>query len=379
MKKIQKIEETKVHEINVENEKRPGYCILNLLINEIMKIFFKFSWIILPLIFFCTCTCTMSDNIDFDAPSRELKSVVLMDKDSTLIIGNTNFITMINNYIYIRDLYDGLYYTKYDTKNHETHRFCKRGNGPGEMVMPSATISSLFINDIAYIGLFDVNIHKILFLKEDSLMVKHKFIEISFGFSSIDNFTSDVFILNDSVILVRGGFNGYVCKMYKHGEEKGTYMKVFTKQGNNDDFEKVSADGNQFAVSPDKAHVVRITQFGGLIEAYKIENMELTQLFSKQYFDVICNPDLSFNNDTRYGYIDVAVSDSKIYGLYDGDIVRREDPFKSKVIHVYDMTGKLIEKLLLDKYITTITVNNENTELYALSKDEKDLLLFKLE
>jgi hypothetical protein len=353
-----------------------------------MKRLFDFLKISVTVLLFSTCA---EQPIVFDAPSRDLKSEVLMDRDSSMIIGKTNYITMINHSLYIQDIYDGYCYTKYDTRTREAYRFGKRGQGPGEMQMPSYTVSSIKINDTVCIGLYDTNPHKIFLYREDSLtnLAKNNLYKVIFcGRGHKDDMTLHSYILNDSVILGGGAYKTDVCKIYKKDVTQGTYigqgtcMKVFTKyEKGNENWKRIMREGDKFDLSPDKSYIVRITQFGGLIEAYKIENMELNQLFSKAYFDVKTYPDLKWNHDSRYGYIDVTVSDNKIYALYSGAHVLLEpshEPFKSKTVHVYDWDGKALETLLLDKYVSGIAVNNEDTELYALSNAEKDLLLFRL-
>jgi hypothetical protein len=99
------------------------------------------------VLLFSTCA---EQEVVFDAPSRDLKSEVLMDRDSSMIIGRTNFITMVNNSIYIQDIHGEYCYTKYDTKTREAYRFGKKGQGPGEMLMPSYTVSNITINNIVY-------------------------------------------------------------------------------------------------------------------------------------------------------------------------------------------------------------------------------------
>jgi hypothetical protein len=258
--------------------------------------------------------------------------------------------------------------------------------------MPSYTVSNIKINNIVYLGLYDINPHKIFLYREDSLtsLAKNNFYKvIHCGFSSsIYDLTIDAYILNDSIILGGGIYKTDACKIYKYDSAQkiyigqGTYMKVFTKyEEGNEDWKRVLADGNKFDLSPNKSYITRITQFGGLIEAYKINDMELTPMFSKKYFDVMNKPDLKHSHDSRYGYIDATVSDNKIYALYCGNPILldpSQEPFKSKTVHVYDWNGKALETLLLDKYVSGIAVNNEDTELYALSSAEKDLLLFRL-
>ncbi|MDR0385478.1 MAG: TolB-like 6-bladed beta-propeller domain-containing protein [Prevotellaceae bacterium] len=353
-----------------------------------MKRLFDYLKTSVTVLLFSTCT---EQQAVFDALSRDLKSEVLMDRDSSLMIGDTDYITMVNNSLYIRDIHEGFCYTKYDTRTREAYRFVMRGQGPGEMLMPTYTVSSIKINDTAYIGLYESNLHKIFLYREDSLTdsAQNNFYKvIPCGDGSIHDLTMSAWILNDSVILGGGIYKTDACKIYRYDPAQetytgqGTYMKVFTGyEKGNEEWKRVLADGNKFDLSPDKSHIARITQFGGLIEAYRVNGMELTPLFGKKYFNVMNNPDLKHNNDSRYGYIDVTVSDNKIYALYCGNQILhepKEDPFQSKTVHVYAWNGESLETLLLDKYVSGIAVNNEDTELYALSSAEKDLLLFRL-
>jgi hypothetical protein len=83
--------------------------------------------------------CAETAEIKFDAPSKNLKNKILTDKDSSMIIGKTNTITMVNNSLYISDIYEGYSYTKYDTKTREAYRFGKRGQDPGEVLLLTKT------------------------------------------------------------------------------------------------------------------------------------------------------------------------------------------------------------------------------------------------
>jgi hypothetical protein len=153
-------------------------------------------------------------------------------------------------------------------------------------------------------------------------------------------------------------------------------LEEFTKVGN-DVMKKSIKDANRFDLSPNRKFIVRITQNGGLIAAYRIENLKLIQQFSHNYFEVICDDNLADTKKSRYGYIDISVSNDKIYGLYDGGLVGRENTFKSKIIHVYDMNGILLEQLLLDHYVKSIGVNDEETQIYAIS-EEHELISFDI-
>ena len=187
---------------------------------------------------------------------------------------------------------------------------------------------------------------------------------------------ADAFHINDSIVIARGVFGKNICMFFKNEREQSTHLESFTKVGN-DDTKRILKDANRFALSPTKKHLIRITQNGGLIEGYKIENMQLIQLFSHNYFEVICDENLSDNRGSRYGYIDITISNDKIYGLYDGGLVNRLNTFRSNIIHVYDLNGEIIEKLLLDRYVKSIGVDNDNNKIYAKS-DSDDLIMFDL-
>jgi hypothetical protein len=321
--------------------------------------------------------CTGKKEKDFMAPSRNLKGIVI--EDSSLMIGDTHFISSINNHIYIYDIFDGHYFTQYDTVNKTVTRFCRRGKGPGELVWASSAISSISLNGNAYINVFDVHARKMFFYDEDSLSGKPSFKEIALERADDDYFMFEVFLLNDSIILATGGFQSNICKFYKNGEAQDSYLDVFTKYEHNNSYQdRILGDANEFDLSPDKSHIVRITQWGGLIELYRIDSMQLIRQFRKEYFDVVYNPDLSTNRDSRYGYISVSISNDRVYALWDGGHVMRNSLFGSNMVHVYDFEGNAIEKIILDKFVSGITVNNRNTQLFALSKDEKELLSFNL-
>jgi hypothetical protein len=347
---------------------------------RLLNTFLKSIVIIFFLLHFCACTETESP--PFEATARNLESKIVMDRDSGMIIGKTNIMTMFGNSLYIQDKYEEYHCTEYNTETREYSRFCRHGQGPGEMLMPAIAMSTMMVNDTAYLLLYDINIHRICLFDMCHKKTYKKI--MPFGSNNSNDFTRGVYIVNDSIMLSVGCYEGYACKLYKNRQPMEKYMKAFTKKGEDIDYRKVSRDGNKFDVSPNKSHIVRITQIGGLIEAYKIVDDELQQSFRREYFDVICTSELKTTNDSRYGYIDVTISNNKIYALYSGGIVHARDEngiqtsYKSKTVHVYDMEGKELETLLLDKFVTALAVKADDTELYALSDAEKDLLLYKL-
>ena len=334
------------------------------------------SLLIIVFFIIAICSCNVVDKESFVAPSRNIDGKIIMDKDSSLMIGERCYLTVINNDVYIYNPWGGYFFTKYDIANDIAYRFCRQGQGPGEFLNAVPEITQIALKDSNYISVFDNAFHKFILFEEnqtlDNSNVKEVFLK------GEEAMIIGAFQINDSIVFATGVFEKNICGFYKHGIRQEVLLESFTKVGADNHQKRIFKDANKFDLSPNKEFLVRITQNGGLIEAYKIENMQLIQQFSNAYFDVICDYKLSDTRNSRYGYIDVSISNNKIYGLYDGGLVARENTFRSNEVHVYDMKGILIEKLILDQYVRSIGVNNEETQLYAISRRELDLLLYNL-
>lgn len=338
-----------------------------------MKSLNVYSFIV---IIFIMSACTVNNKKDaFVAPSRELISSTIIDQNSSMLLGKLSSISgVINNAVYLFDPWGDYFYTKYDVAKNEAYRFCKKGQGPNEVVNVLSSISLVSKDNGNYISIFD-NYHcKFLFFHEDRVE-DNNYVQES---SLLDRLMiADAFPINDSIVIARGVFGKNICMFLKNGREQSVCLESFTKVGN-DNVKRILKDANEFALSPSKEYLIRITQNGGLIEGYKIKDMQLIQQFSHNYFEVICDENLSDTKDSRYGYIDVAVSNDKIYGLYDGGLVSRQNTYRSNIIHVYNMDGDIVEKLQLDQYVKSIGVDCENKRIFAKSAND-DLLLFNLQ
>lgn len=320
--------------------------------------------------------CTMNNEKDFFiAPSRKLISSTIIDQNSSMLLGRSSSISgVINNVVYVFDPWGDYFYTKYDATKNKAYRFCKKGQGPNEVVNVLSSVSLVGKENGDYISVFDNYYCKFIFFHEDHVEDNNYMQESSL----YDRFMiAEAFPLNDSIVIARGVFSKNICMFLKNGREQSVHLESFTKVGD-DDVKRILKDANRFALSPNKEYLIRITQNGGLIEGYKIKNMQLMQQFSHNYFEVICDEKLSDTKDSRYGYIDVTVSNDKIYGLYDGGLVNRQNTYRSNIIHVYNIDGDVIEKLLLDQYVESIGVDSENKQIFAKSANS-DLLLFNLQ
>ena len=328
---------------------------------------------LLAIIFLTSCKMVNKDN-SFNAPTREVFSETIIDEDSNLLMGSRSYISaVINRDVYIFDPWGGYFFTKYDASKNKVYRFCRQGQGPNEVINASFSTTLVTKNDSSYISIFDNYNSKFLFFSTNDV-TNNNYVQESSLFEK--GMTAEAFPINDSIVIARGVFDNNICMFLKKGLKQATYLEAFTKVGDNTP-NKIMKDANRFALSPNKEYLIRIAQNGGLIEGYKIKNMYLIQLFSHVYFDVICDKQLHDTSDSRYGYIDISVSNDKIYGLYDGGLVNRVNTFRSNVIHVYSLEGELLEKLFLDQYVESIGINYENTQLFAKSQSN-NLIVFRL-
>lgn len=80
--------------------------------------------------------------------------------------------------------------------------------------------------------------------------------------------------------------------------------------------------------------------------------------------------------NTRYGYIDVAVTDNYIYGLYSG---RHLGDSYANLIHVYDWKGNNIINYHLDYDVRAISVCRNDQRLFAIREyPDLSILLYNL-
>lgn len=95
--------------------------------------------------------------------------------------------------------------------------------------------------------------------------------------------------------------------------------------------------------------------------------------WSKKTISVYTKPNMNnvINPKTKTAYhryyCNVATTDKYIYALYMDQ--QKEDSYskeKEMEIHVLDWDGKLIHKLIVDKYIIRLTVDNDDQYIYAM-------------
>ena len=71
----------------------------------------------------------------------------------------------------------------------------------------------------------------------------------------------------------------------------------------------------------------------------------------------------------RFGYLDLAVTDSRIYALFSGRTRDEGDAFLGDRIHVFDWDGRLVDVWALDARLMAIAITPDGTRLYGARHD----------
>ena len=82
-------------------------------------------------------------------------------------------------------------------------------------------------------------------------------------------------------------------------------------------------------------------------------------------------PSMGSGNDLRFGYVDVATTDDRVYGLFSGRL-RGEYPKSAtyaREVHVFDWEGRLETIIRLDSDVISIAVDERDETLYAIRHD----------
>jgi hypothetical protein len=126
---------------------------------------------------------------------------------------------------------------------------------------------------------------------------------------------------------------------------------------------------------PDRARLVLGNRHAGAIEIYRADGTLLRRSAGPFQFEprfgvrqTELGPAMTSGEDLRFGYIDVAATEERIYALFSGR-TRAGFPGRAnygEYVHVFDWEGNFLEALRLDTEAFTLTVDEENKTLYAV-------------
>ena len=143
---------------------------------------------------------------------------------------------------------------------------------------------------------------------------------------------------------------------------------------------------NVLRVRPDGGAFVCADMYSGVIDFCRVtaDSIERVRLVRLHYPEVEVSetpyPRAVYCQENRFGFLDVAVTEDKVYALYSGKTYKmdRGRAFESNCLLVYDWTGNLIWTLYFGDALTGISYDREEGMLYGITQGS-EISLIKLE
>lgn len=145
-------------------------------------------------------------------------------------------------------------------------------------------------------------------------------------------------------------------------------------------FIRQQAYGGKLAVHPREPLFVLASRFAGRMEVFGSDGVLRTRLAVPDAFEPDFTPapdgvNMKRGHEFRDGYVDVAVSPDRIYGLFSGLPDRKDGANYGRAVHVFDWSGRLLGVLPLDGPAFRIAVDGMDRQLYALRHDPQPQLV----
>ena len=127
---------------------------------------------------------------------------------------------------------------------------------------------------------------------------------------------------------------------------------------------------SRMGIKPDLSRIAIGTSMGDYLSIYDSSGVRLKTIRTPErlepIFEVSSNGHWGYTDESRYGYLDLACSDRYIYAQYGGKTHDGDIKYTSKYINVYTWDGEPVVRLVLDRYVLGICVDEERNSLYAL-------------
>ena len=78
---------------------------------------------------------------------------------------------------------------------------------------------------------------------------------------------------------------------------------------------------------------------------------------------------MASGDETRFGYLDLATTDSRIYALFSGRTRAEGRANYGNTVHVFDWDGRLVDVLRLDEFVIALAVDPAGEALYGIRHD----------
>lgn len=145
-------------------------------------------------------------------------------------------------------------------------------------------------------------------------------------------------------------------------------------------FVRQQAYGGKIAVHPGRPWFVLASRYAGRLEVFDregalVRRMEVPQAFAPDVSPARDGLNMERGKDFRFGYIDVAATGDRVFGLFSGRKGTERDPNFANEVHVFGWDGRLARVLTLDQSAFRITLSGDGRTLYAICHDPEPFVI----
>ncbi|MDR1369654.1 MAG: TolB-like 6-bladed beta-propeller domain-containing protein [Dysgonamonadaceae bacterium] len=324
-------------------------------------------------------SCTKNNQVVWDDKTVSLKGQVLDGPILDLYFPRD--IIMIDSLIIVGDINQSELYHRYLIRDNSFEilpGFGKQGEGPGEFFMPLSlhyANKKLSIFNRGLLRYQVLNNHCLMSLTVNSC-IETKVIKDAFAFNELIE-------LDDNVFMGTGTFNTGMFAFYSNNSILNTDVSYPDDKLNTTNEQKGMVYQGFLAKQPNGKKVVYAGFYGQILEIFNVENQNIRRIFSdiadfpsyKPGMKSIDYLEANYTDDNKIGYFMTAVTDKSIYALYCGKTHKDDRLDYANIIFVFDWNGNRMKKYLLDKDLSCICVNNDESKIYGLHTDPEDDLV----
>ncbi|AXG69863.1 TolB-like 6-blade propeller-like protein [Kordia sp. SMS9] len=338
------------------------------------------------LVFFIAISCTKTkvdwyEKVNLTTTTKINKVATLKSSDS---LSNPEKLKKLGAKLFIIDSKSNKVIKAFTTDDTYIGSFGMKGKGPGEILSPFGSLD--FHNDKVWI--FDGTLNKYLGFQQDSI-----------GSNDYKPTENELFFDSKVMFYELGWLDAETIVGLDVSEANNRLLfynittKQITNKGSLPPLPKnnipISIHKQSFMatlkVKPDKNKIALANLYADLIEIYNKDGSDVVKV--KTNLDFLPKYELANNGyqtvmgqggDTKFGYIDMCVSDAKIYALFSGK-TRAVSPFAfGKTIHVFDWKGTLLDVIELEKESIAIEIDTDDKNLFVIEFGNANVVQYKL-
>ena len=316
----------------------------------------------------------------FSTQVETISEVMAVPSDS---LGRVLQMIVIDSLLLLRDKYNGYIFNLIDLKTEKMlFRFGRIGKGPGEF-SGHAVHTDVLQRNSRTIGAFDRNTGKYSEIAIDSMILNKNYVpnqqmgRFSLKYSSLH-------AINDSLFVGIGHFDHrYAVSDARQKIVQEIHDYPFLQHLNSKASlrEIAMASQGKICARPQGRRLVLATYRAANLEIGEVSNTSIAKikniytsppLFegSEQGNSVSVN----YAEDGKFGYQDITVTEKYIYALYSGKTIKAygyRGIYQGNTVLVFDWDGNPVTIVKLDREISALAVNRDNSTMFGFSSDKE--------